>query len=186
MGRVSSLGKTLDTGKYWRQEQKAWQRMRWLDSISNPMEWVWASFRRWWWTGKPGILKSIGSRGVRHDWAIEQQKPGRVFIYSWLNINRAFLNFWRWLEHNFLARSLSATRLEYFVFVDNLLCNFSGWCLGVSVPHNDGCCLSQCQLNWTSDHGLCFRRQPSQLLWLFEWQMILGLDFCLFLQVQIL
>ena len=119
MGRVKSLGKKKkkqpDTRNYWRQEQKAWQRTRWLDGISNPTERVWASFGKWWWTGKPGILKFIGSQGVRHDWETEQQKPGRVFMYSWLNLNRAFLNFWRWVEHNFLSRSLAATHLEYFV-----------------------------------------------------------------------
>ena len=33
--------------------------------------WVWASCRRWWWTGKPGILQSMGSQRVRHDWVTE-------------------------------------------------------------------------------------------------------------------
>ena len=178
--------KTLDPGKYWRQQQKAWQRMRWLGGVSNPTEWVWASFRGWWWTWKRGIQKFMGSQGVRHDWATEQQKPGRVFMYSWLNLNGAFLNFWRWVEHNFLARSHAAACLEYFVLVVNLFCVFSGWHLGVSVPHNDGCCLSQSQLNWTLDHDLCFRRQPWQVLWLFEWLMILGLVLGLFLHVQTL
>ena len=51
-----------DAGKYWRLEQEGWQRMRCLDGISNPMEWVWASFRRWWWAGKPGVLKFKGHR----------------------------------------------------------------------------------------------------------------------------
>ena len=32
---------------------------------------VWASSRSWWWTGKPGVLQSIGSQRVRHDWATE-------------------------------------------------------------------------------------------------------------------
>ena len=33
--------------------------------------WVWASSRRWLWTGKPGILQSLGSQRVRHDWVTE-------------------------------------------------------------------------------------------------------------------
>ena len=32
---------------------------------------VWASSRSWWWTGKPGVLQSIGSQSVGHDWATE-------------------------------------------------------------------------------------------------------------------
>ena len=31
----------------------------------------WASSRRWWWTGKPGVLQSMGSRRVGRDWATE-------------------------------------------------------------------------------------------------------------------
>ena len=31
--------------------------------------WVWASSRSRWWTGKPGVLQSMGSQ--RHDWATE-------------------------------------------------------------------------------------------------------------------
>ena len=37
--------------------------------------WVWASSGSWWWAGKPGVLQSMGSKRVRHDWAIEQQRP---------------------------------------------------------------------------------------------------------------
>ena len=33
--------------------------------------WVWASFRSWWRTGKPGLLQSMGSQRVGHDWATE-------------------------------------------------------------------------------------------------------------------
>ena len=37
----------------------------------NRWTWVWVSSRRWWWTGKPGMLQSMGSQRVRHDWAME-------------------------------------------------------------------------------------------------------------------
>ena len=32
--------------------------------------WVWVSSGSWWWTGKPGVLQSMGSQRVRHDWAL--------------------------------------------------------------------------------------------------------------------
>ena len=35
--------------------------------------WVWASSKRWWRTRKPGVLQSMGSQRVGHDWAMEQQ-----------------------------------------------------------------------------------------------------------------
>ena len=33
--------------------------------------WVWVNSRSWWWTGRPGVLQSIGSQTVRHDWETE-------------------------------------------------------------------------------------------------------------------
>ena len=33
--------------------------------------WVWASSGRWWKTGEPGVLQSMGSQKFRHDWVTE-------------------------------------------------------------------------------------------------------------------
>ena len=33
--------------------------------------WVWVNSGSWWWTGSPGVLKSMGSQRVGHDWATE-------------------------------------------------------------------------------------------------------------------
>ena len=45
----------------------------WDSWIASPTwwTWVWASSGGWWWTGKPGMLQSMGSQRVRHDWATE-------------------------------------------------------------------------------------------------------------------
>ena len=40
-------------------------------SQANSWPWVWASSRSWWWTGKLGLLQSMGSQRVGHDWADE-------------------------------------------------------------------------------------------------------------------
>ena len=42
----------------------------WMASLTQ-WTWVWVSSRSWWWTGKPGMLQSLGSQRVRHDWATE-------------------------------------------------------------------------------------------------------------------
>ena len=44
----------------------------WVTSLTQ-WTWVWASSRRWWKTGKPGVPQSMGCR-VRHDWATEWQQ----------------------------------------------------------------------------------------------------------------
>ena len=33
--------------------------------------WVWVDSESWWWTGRPGVLQSMGSQRVRHEWATE-------------------------------------------------------------------------------------------------------------------
>ena len=41
--------------------------------MASPTQWtwVWASSGRWWRTGKPGVLQSMESQGVRQDWTTE-------------------------------------------------------------------------------------------------------------------
>ena len=40
-------------------------------SSSVHWTWVWLNSGRWWWTGRPGVLRFMGSQRVRHDWATE-------------------------------------------------------------------------------------------------------------------
>ena len=35
--------------------------------------WFWVDSGSWWWTGKPGVLQSVGSQSVRRDWASGRQ-----------------------------------------------------------------------------------------------------------------
>ena len=68
------IGKDPDAGKDWRWEEKGMRG--WDGWMASPAQWtrVWASSGRWWRTGKPGILESIESQTVGHDWATEQHK----------------------------------------------------------------------------------------------------------------
>ena len=42
----------------------------WMVSLTR---WTWVSVnsRSWWWTGRPGVLRFMGSQRVGHDWATE-------------------------------------------------------------------------------------------------------------------
>ena len=62
---TDSLEKTLMLGKI---EGRRW-RDGWMASPTQ-WTWVWASSRRWWRTGKPGALQSMGPQKVEHNWAI--------------------------------------------------------------------------------------------------------------------
>ena len=45
----------------------------WDGRMASPTQWtwIWASSRSWWWTGRPGVLQSMGLQRVGHDWATE-------------------------------------------------------------------------------------------------------------------
>ena len=59
-----------------------WERLRaggegdnrggdgWLASPTQ-WTWVWVDSGSWWWTGRPGVLRFMGSQRVRHDWVTE-------------------------------------------------------------------------------------------------------------------
>ena len=66
--------KDSDAGKEWRQEKKGTTEDKMVGWHHQLKTWVWASFRRWRRTQKPGMLQSMGSQRVRHNWPTEQQQ----------------------------------------------------------------------------------------------------------------
>ena len=42
----------------------------WMASLTE-WTWVWVGSRSWWWTGKPGVLQSMGSQRIGHNWVTE-------------------------------------------------------------------------------------------------------------------
>ena len=64
--------------------------------------WVWINSRSWWWTGWPGILQSMGSQKVGHDWVTELNWTDWLFEYLLSsNLLSIFFSirlsaFWQW------------------------------------------------------------------------------------------
>ena len=65
-----------------------WERLRagkgddrgwdgWMASLTQ-WTWAWVNSGRWWWTGRPGVLRFMGSQRVRHDWATELNWTGHL------------------------------------------------------------------------------------------------------------
>ena len=67
------IGKDPNPGKDWRQEERGRTKDKmvgWSNTNSMDMS-LYASSGSWRWTGKPGMLQSMGSQKVRHDWVTE-------------------------------------------------------------------------------------------------------------------
>ena len=76
MQTTDSLEKTLMLGKIDGGRRRGWQRMRWLDGITDLMD---MSLRE----GKPGVLQSTGSQRVGHSWATELNWTALNFLLGW-------------------------------------------------------------------------------------------------------
>ena len=90
--------------KYWHLKRPwFWERLEaggagdnrgwdgWIASLTR-WTWVWVDFGSWWWTGRPGVLRFMGSQRVGHNWATElnwtELKGNNCTIYqSFLTMN---------------------------------------------------------------------------------------------------
>ena len=67
MWRTGSLKKILMLGKIGAGGEGGDSRWDgWMTSLTR-WTWVWVDSGNWWWTGRPGVLRFMGSQRVRHD-----------------------------------------------------------------------------------------------------------------------
>ena len=76
MWRDYSLEKTLMLGGIGGRRRRGWQRMRWLYGITNLMDMSLSKLQSWWWTGRPGVLRFLGSQS-------------RTWLNDWTELNWA-------------------------------------------------------------------------------------------------
>ena len=69
----------------------------WMASLTQ-WTWIWVNSRSWWWTGRPGMLPSMGCR-VRHNWATELNQTDQ-FIEQYFHLLSYFTS-----SHIFLSKS---------------------------------------------------------------------------------
>jgi len=67
--RTDSSEKNLMLGKIEGRRRRGQRWDGWMSSLTQ-WTWVWVNSRSWWWTGKPGMLQSMGSQRVRRDWGL--------------------------------------------------------------------------------------------------------------------
>ena len=65
------IWKDPDAGKDWGQEEKGMTGWDVWMASSTQRTWVWVDSGSWWWTGRPGVLRFMGSQRVGHNWTTE-------------------------------------------------------------------------------------------------------------------
>ena len=112
--------------------------------------WVWVSSGSWWWAGKPGMLQSMGSQKVRHNWATK---------LNWM----AVFNLWHKIKsNNWLLQSITiycswgskARILNWFVSLSSSGPHFV-WTLHCDLSILDG-------PTWHGSYVHWFIQVPSQ------------------------
>ena len=97
------IGKDPDAGRDWEQEEKGTaedEMAGWHHWLYG--HWVWVNSGSWWWTGRPGVLRFIGSQRVGHDWATELNctEEGFLFLGISLSLMLSFITWfypiWSW------------------------------------------------------------------------------------------
>ena len=99
------IRKDPDSEKDGRQEEngnRGWDG--WMASLTQ-WAWTWANSGRWWRTGKPGVLQSMGLQKVGHNLVTEQQTVMTIMdgdAVSSAKIGKKQIENWalRWLIHH--------------------------------------------------------------------------------------
>ena len=107
--RTDSFEKTLMLGKIEGRKRRGWQRMRWLDDITDTKVMILVGSRSWWWIWKSGMLLSVGSQRVGHDWMTE------------LNLGHLLITTTSTLP---ISRNSNAFKYEKVIFLLDFLWNY--------------------------------------------------------------
>ena len=129
---TDSFEKTLMLGKIEGRRRRRQHRMRWLDGITELMDMSLSRLQSWWWTGRPGVLQSMGFQKVGHDWLTELNWTEVIIVDTHSGIIHpcSFLGLRKW--HHLVTTSLlprssikyttkHILKMNYFLLIEQSL-----------------------------------------------------------------
>ena len=149
MWSANSLEKTLMLGKI---EGRRGGQQGWDGWMASPTQWtwVWVNSGSWWWTGRPGVLQSMASQRVGHDWATKLNWSEGWD--SWM----ASLTQWTWVWANFeTVKVREAWRATIHGVAKNRT-----WMNDWTTKYTDVVPLTDAQLKPTLPSGSLFKLTP--------------------------
>ena len=99
----------------------------WDGWMASPTRWTWGwvNSRSCWWTGRPGMLQSMGSQRVKHDWVTELNWTEALegAYRPWEQVQAGTRNYlklnWLHTAHNNsreIPRFIFTTIIKFFIF----------------------------------------------------------------------
>ena len=108
------IGKDSDAGRDWGQEEKGTTEDE-MAGWPSLTQWTWVSVKSgsWWWTGRPGVLRFMGSQKVGHDWATELNWTDVFYFFADIPL-RCSIHFF---ESEILNSSINFIELSISPFI---------------------------------------------------------------------
>ena len=78
--------------------------------------WVWVNSRSWCWTGRPGVLRFMGSQRVGHKWATDLIWSDLIWAVHTASVNQCLHNSWLCTDKVLEDESMMAFKTQYSLF----------------------------------------------------------------------
>ena len=93
----------------------------WDGWMASPTRWawVWVNSRSWWWTGRPGVLRFMGSQGVGHDWATELNWTELLYLILKFISHITVMKFYR-TDHSKLTSLILHKNTFKSIYITNI------------------------------------------------------------------
>ena len=164
-----------------------WERLKaggegddrgWDGWMASPTRWtwVWVNSRSWWWTGRPGVLQSMGSQRVGYNWVTELNSEicylldRRDFadVVKWIVwVGEIILDYLGGLNGSLESKNFSRLETEEDVIMKNIQRDTMLWALKIG---EGGC--EPANVNWkTSKSWKNKERHRIDTLLLTQWDL---------------